>query len=363
MSDTTAPGAAAPDSAAPAVPSLEPAPGAPKPSRFRTDANLAHDPLLEKPRVAPIKETPPKDPATGKFVKADPNAGVIPELRQEQEQPEEQPEEATPPQQAAPEPPPQPTFVPVEIDLGDGRVSVFKTKEALENHFRRMAKAQSEAARQLAEVQKAQQPPPEEKPAEPEFKNPFEASLLDDEALLKQMYADIDDPEKGPVIAVARVIDKLESRVQGLVKWMQHEQSKAFEPMQQFLGAMNSINQTSEFFKEMASRTDENGQPLTPLTSRREVRDLTAILHRHNLPLTPENFDLAYQILRSTAKPGEAQPHREQPQDHTATASAAAVMSGRGSRVPDPRAERRSPTFREEMDQVPMSRGRFRTVS
>lgn len=368
MSDTPTSTPAAEAAPAPA-PAAEAQPAAPKVSRFRTDASAIADPLLNKPRLAPIKETPPKDPATGKFVKADPNAGVIPELQQGQQEeapPQEEQEEAPP---TAPEP--TSTFTPIEFEQGDGRVLTFKTKEALENHIKRLANAQAAEARRAADLQKMldarapkeaegeeQQPPAEKLPT-----NPFEASLIEDKDLLTQMYKDIDDPDSGPVIAIARVIDKLEGRMRDLVKFIQHERDQATQPMQQFLNAMNSINTTSEFFKDMATRVDEEtGEPKTPIRSRREIRDLTQIMHRHNLALTPENFDLAYQVLRGTSNTGEPQPRQGRPpQDNTAAASAAAVLSSQGSRVPDPRAEKRSPTFREEMDSVKMSRGRFRT--
>lgn len=368
MSDTPTQAPVAPTATAPegAAPTGESQPGAAKPSRFRTDASAVDDPLLNKPRLAPIKETPPKDPATGKFVKADPNAGVIPELQGGQVEVVEEPPQQ---EEAQPAEPPAPAFTPVEFDLGDGRVSVFKTKEALDAFVKQLRNTQMAEARRAADLQKLldAKSPKEEVAAVPTEKlptNPFEASLIDDTDLLKQMYEDIDDPQNGPVIAIARVIDKLESRMRDLVKFIQHERDQATQPMQQFLNAMNSINTTSEFFHQMTSRVDEQtGEALTPVKSRREIRDLTRIMHKHNLALTPENFDLAYQVLRSEAT-GEPQPRQGQPpQDNTAAASAAAVLSSRGTRVPDPRAEKRSPTFREEMDAVPMNRGRFRTVS
>jgi len=366
MSDTAV---QAPAEAAPAPEAgTAPPPGAPKPSKFRTDASLADDPLLNPKPIAPIRDTPPKDPATGKFVKqSDPNAGVIPELQAPQEQ-EAPPQEQAP---SAPEPtsPEQPTFVPVEIDMGNGHVSVFRTKEALEQHLKRISGAQSAAERRAAELAKeveARNKPAEPaQPTTPEFKNPFETSLIDDEALLRQMYADIDDPDKGPVVAVARVVDRMEKKVTELVKFIQHQHEQASAPMQQFLSAMNSINETAEFFSGAANATMEDGSPRFPgIQNRKAITDLTRVMHKHNLALTPENFELAYQVWKGTSESGVAQPIRVQPpQDHTATASAAAVMSSRGTRVPDPRAEKRTPSFREEMDAVPMNRGKFRTVT
>jgi hypothetical protein len=355
------------EAASETAPAAEPKPGTPKPSRFRTDASLANDPLLNPKPIAPIRDTPPKDPSTGKFVKqSDPNAGVIPELQQ-QEQREEAPREEAPPA-AEPTLPEAPSFTPVEIDMGNGHVSVFRTKEALEQHLKRISGAQSAAERRAAELAKevetrtkAAEPP---QPAAPEFKNPFETSLIDDEGLLRQMYADIDDPDKGPVVAVARVVDRMEKKVAELVKYIQHQHEQANAPMQQFLGAMAQINETAEFFSGAANATLEDGSPRFPgIQNRKAITDLTRVMHKHNLALTPENFELAYQVWKGTSEPGVAQPSRVPPlQDHTAAASAAAVMSGRGTRVPDPRAERRTPSFREEMDAVPMNRGKFRTV-
>lgn len=376
MSDTAVstptPAAPAPDAG-----TGEPKPGDPKPSRFRSDAISPGEHLLNKPApgIAPIKETPPKDPATGKFVPkgGDPNAGVIPELQAREEQPAEQ--QAEEPPAEVPQVPQELTssFTPVEIDMGDGRISVFKTKEALENHFKRMAGAQSAEQRRAADLErmvtemKAKLDPPKDAPpAEPEIRNPFEKSAIDDpamEGLFVQLYKDVDDPEKGPVVAMSRVIDHLEKRISDLVKFINHERTQATAPMEQFLTAMNDINQTSTFFQQVTQETNQDGSPKYPdVRSRRAITDLTRIMHQFKFELTPSNFGLAYDIWKAKSNPGGApQPQRAQPPDNSSAASAAAVMSGRAAHVPDPRAEKRTPTFRDEMDAVPLGRGRFRS--
>lgn len=362
MSDQAAVAPApAPVSAPPSrEPGNPPAPGDPKPSRFRTDETASLDALK---LIRPIKDTPPKDPSTGKFVKqSDPNSGVIPELQSAAPSPAADPsgvetdDGVTEPE--SPEPS-APVFTPVKV--GD---RVFTSQKDLDAAFSQRENGQSAADRRVADLEKivnemaAKLHPQEE--AAPEIpadsiKNPFESSLVDSEDLIKKLYADVDDPEKGPVVALMRVVDQMEKRIQDLAKFIEHQQSIATQPMQQFLSAMNSINTTSEFFQQMAQR------PGIEIRSRKDITDLTRIIHKHSLALTPENFDLAYAVLRANEAPRvtEPQPEAARP-DNTAAASANAVLNGRG-RVPDPRAQPKSRSFREEMDTVALRRGRFNT--
>jgi hypothetical protein len=386
MSDTpVAAPASTPAPAVPATPAAEAPPKREKANRFRTDAELA-TPIPGKVSQLPThftdkrdaeesaRNTPPKDPATGKFVKqgGDPNAGVIDEMRAPGEG------EAPPPPPAN-EPPPAeaPAFTPVRVNLGDGKTKVLNSQTEVDNFYRRIAESNAAADRRAAKLEadyqaalKASAPPASEAPPveAPKFANPFEKSLIDDEPLMKQLIADINDPEKGPAIAIARITDQMEKRIADLVKFMNHQHEEAITPFKSFMGAMESINTTGNFFEGMRGETTEDGAPKYPALHegtrgqrRKVVSQLTSFLHKHSLPLTPGNFDLAYSVV-SASKSGEPPTIREQPPvDHSAAASAAAVGSGRGARVPDMRAEKRTPTVREEYDAVKLNRGRFRT--
>lgn len=369
MSDTAAP-SAAPISGAPAAEAAPAAPAA-RPSLFRTDASMADDPILNKPapKIAPIRDAP-RDPNTGKFVPAtqraetDPNAGVIEEIAGGQEQEDD-------PGQERPEEQPQPSSsFRVEIDG-----SVFTDEKSLAAHIKRLTAHGSAEARRASELEKmnaqlqARLQPQVEKAPEPAsdpnaLVNPFEKSALDNEDLIKSIYADLDTPDKGVPVAIFRVVDHLEKQIKSLTDYINKTQEQHTAPMRDFLGAMASINQTSEFMQNMSVATDENGELKYPnMRSRPAIQALTSILHKHNLPLTPENFDLAYQVWQGPSKPGEMRPQeRPDPAASRAAAASAGVVSSRG-RVPDPRAEPKKLSFAEEMNQVQTHRGMFRTAT
>lgn len=353
MEDITGAPAAVPESAPESAPR-------PAPSLFRTEAGLA-DP--EPKKIAPIRDAATgRDPATGKFLpkSSDPNAGVIDEIAGEPE-----PQEA-----AAPEAPAESTPFEFSYTAPNGKVSTFRTAKDLQQHLDRLTAHASAEARRAADLEKmkselerklAPEPAASEPVKDDSPKNPFETSLIDDEALWNRIHGDLADETKGVPVALARIADQFENRIKGLVDYINHLQGQKTAPMESFLSAMASINQTSEFMKEMATAADENGELRYPgMRSRAAIRDLTQILSRHNLPLTPENFDLAYQVWNGPSKQEGARPRTPDPAANHQAASAAAVVSGR-SPVPDPRAEPRKLSAVEEINRIESKRGMFRT--
>lgn len=350
--EEASPSQAAPESAAPES-------ARPAPSMFRTEAGLAEP---EPKKIAPIRDVPTgRDPATGKFLpkSGDPNAGVIDEIAGQE-----------PPQEEAPESAPEAAPFEFSYTAPNGKVSTFRTSKDLQQHIDRLTAHASAEARRSADLERMKSDlekklAPEAPAPEPEKdtspKNPFETSLIDDESLWNRIHADLADETKGPAVALARMADQFETKIKGLVDYINHLQGQKTAPMESFLSAMSSINQTSEFMKEMATAADESGELRYPgMRSRAAIRDLTQILSRHNLPLTPENFDLAYQVWNGPSRQEGARPRTPDPAANHQAASAAAVASGR-SPVPDPRAEPRKLSAVEEINRIESRRGMFRT--
>lgn len=360
------------------VPSL-PAPNPDsKPSRFKTDATVLAELPSERSAREAAEQTaaqPPagaetgRDPKTGKFLprSGDPNAGVIDEIRQGQgeQQQNEQPIENS---EGSP-------FL-FEYTSPEGKRSVFKSQQALNAHIARITATGSAEARQNSEL-KAQleqlkaklEPPKPEKDAAPQTpQNPFEQDLLSDamdDVLWKKVEQDV--AEGKTTTAIARVVDVMQEKIKGLVGYIQHLQGEQMSPMQNFMQSLNSINETGQFFKERTTEVDESTGDLKypGIRKRSDVVRLTEFMKKHSLPLTQEGFGLAYEVViaRNTA-PGEQKTAEERGpslEQQQGIAAGAAPLSSRGGRVPDPRAEARTPTWRDEYNAAGGKSGKFRT--
>lgn len=312
----------------------------------------------------------------GKFVKADGEPEPKGNLSKPRDpKPRLRPTNAPPPEgeEEGGEPQPEP-FVPVRI--GKQR---FNTQKELDDHIGRLTVDQRTNARRVSELQSTlealtsklglpqeqpqQQQPREGQPSEPEKKvptNPFLTSLLDENEENGKWWEEVGQylGQGKQVMALAKMAESFEKRIQGLLEYIEHNQGERTAPMQSFLGALNTINTTSATFQQLAQSTSEDGAPLYPeIKTRADVRGLTDLMNEYSLPLDAKGFALAYDVWMSK-KPGAKlspmpPPRYEEPEleDHSAAAAAASVRNSSGPAV-DPRAPKREPTMREQIEEM-----------